>query len=115
MACSTRALQGTQLQAHPRKLTTSAAPPGREKVASHDVVQPAAPQPGPDALARLATQFRSKHEELQRALERVQDVVASKPGAGDTHKLLVDAVDVSWAGSCLLWDVAKAPLYSKLD
>ena len=56
----------------------------------------AAPAGAPE-LATLSAQFRDKHEELQRSLDKLQQAVGPKQGVQDTHRLLVDAVEV---GGC---------------
>ncbi len=55
---------------------------------------PAAPASAAPDVASLAAQFRNRHDELQRSLDRLQEAVVAKPGAQDTHRLLVDAVEV---------------------
>lgn len=56
---------------------------------------PAAPGAASGAdVASLAAQFRSRHEELARSLQRLEGAVGTRPGAQDTHRLLVDSVEV---------------------
>ena len=72
----------------------------QQQIAKQEHASPAAaaaPAGGPE-LATLTAQFRSKHEELQRSLDKLQQAVGPKQGVQDTHRLLVDAVEVSGGG-----------------